>query len=154
MGTHNAREEYIENIGLLMESLGATRMAGRILGYIFVTDKEEVAFDELVDVLKASKSSISTNIKSLINLGYVRTVSLPGDRKTYYSLTHEMPWADGIRQRLKHLQIVQKSFEQAIGLRVRKSDKTSQWLQKGVDFYAFMNQEIQHMIDKWENMHT
>ncbi len=153
MRTPNAREEYIENTGLLMENLGATRMAGRILGYIYITDKEVVSFDELVEVLKASKSSISNNIKSLINLGYVKTVSLPGDRKTYYSLTHDISWADSIKQRLKLLHVVKKGFEDALELRVRKTDKTSQWLKKGVEFYDFMNKEIVLMLDKWEKMH-
>ncbi len=153
MATHNARETYIEETGLLMEQLGSTRMAGRILGYIFVTDKDVVSFDELREVLKASKSSISTNIRSLMHLGYIKTVSLPGDRKTYYRLAHDYSWAEGIKHRLKLLHVMQKSFEGAIDLRVRKTDKTSEWLKEGAEFYIFMNQEIQLMLDKWDSQH-
>jgi DNA-binding transcriptional regulator GbsR (MarR family) len=148
----NLRETYIEETGLLMEHLGATRMAGRILGYIFVTDKEMVSFDELVEVLKASKSSISTNVRNLIHLGYVKAVSLPGDRKTYYSLEHEICWSESLQKRMRLLDLMQKSFQGAVDLRVRKTDKTSQWLRKGSDFYAFVAMEIPAMFQKWEQM--
>lgn len=147
---HKSRETYVEDTGLLMEQLGSTRMAGRILGYIFVNDTDAVSFDELREALKASKSSISTNIKSLMHLGYVKTVSLPGDRKTYYRLAFDYSWSDGIKHRLKLLHVMQKSFEEAIDLRTKKTDKTSEWLKKGAEFYIFMNHEMQQMLDKWD----
>jgi DNA-binding transcriptional regulator GbsR (MarR family) len=144
------REAFIEETGLLLEQTGLTRMTGRILGYLFVAEKDQVSFDELVVALKASKSSISTNIRSLVQVGFVKTTSLPGDRKTYYSLSHGFSWSEIMKAKLKLTGILQKHFERAVELREKKTDKTAEWLKNGADFYQYICEEFPALLDQWE----
>ncbi len=146
----NTKESYIEETGLLMEQAGLTRMTGRILGYLFVCDKERVSFDELTTALKASKSSISTNIRSLLQVGFVKATSLSGDRKTYYSISHGFSWSEIMKSKLKLTGILQKHFEKAIELREEKTDKTTEWLKNGADFYKYICDEFPAFLDQWE----
>ena len=150
MSQFNERANFIEDNGLLYEKLGLTRMSGRILGYLMVSDKEMVSFDEITRVLQASKSSISTNIKTLVNIGFIRPVSKPGDRKTYYMLAPEIDWKSYYDQKLINIRYMNELFERALRLRVDKDDKTSLWIKNAKDFYAWLIEELPKLMDRWQ----
>ncbi len=150
MSQYNERTAFIEETGLLFENLGTTRMAGRILGYLMISDKEVVSFDELRQVLQASKSSISTNVKSLITLHYVKPLTLPGDRKTYYMLSPELDWVESLMRRVELLKVLNKLFRRALDLRVNKQDKPSEWLKMSVEFYDWVAKEYPKFLLRWE----
>ena len=71
-----SRQEYIEECGLIMEQSGLTRMVGRIIGYLAVSDKELVSFEEFTEVLQASKSSISTSVKMLTAMNLIKPATI------------------------------------------------------------------------------
>lgn len=150
MAHYNERTNFIEETGMLFENLGTTRMSGRILGYLMITDKEVVSFDELCQVLQASKSSISTNIKNLVTLHYVKPLSLPGDRKTYYMLSPELDWVDALMRRVELLKVMNKLFHKALDLRVNKNDKPSEWLKMTVEFYEWVTIEYPKFLQRWK----
>jgi DNA-binding transcriptional regulator GbsR (MarR family) len=143
------RHSFTEQSGLLFESLGMTRMSGRILGYLMVTDKEMVSFEELTQVLQASKSSISTSVKACINTGFAEAVTLPGDRKTYYRLPPDIAWAEMFKGRLVQLMQMNELFIKAIHLRANPKDKTTQWLTHAHAFYEWVIEETPRMLEKW-----
>ena len=154
MSQYNERTSFIEETGLLFENLGTTRMAGRILGYLMITDKEMVSFDELCQVLQASKSSISTNIKSLITLHYVKPITLPGDRKTYYMLSPDLDWVESLMKRVELLKVMNNLFRKGLDLRVNKKDKASEWLRMSVEFYEWVVEEYPKFLARWEKKKT
>jgi DNA-binding transcriptional regulator GbsR (MarR family) len=150
MSTQNVKSQFIEETGLVYERMGLTRMAGRIHGYLMVTDKEPVSFDELAQVLQASKSAISTNVRALINIKFIKPVTLPGDRKTYYSLSPDIPWSELLREKMQELVAVRKHFDKGLELRMNKSDKQSLWLANASEFYGWMSEEFPLILDRWE----
>ncbi len=154
MSQTNERVNFIEETGLLFENLGTTRMAGRILGYLMVSDKEMVSFDELCQVLQASKSSISTNIKALVTLHFVKPHTLSGDRKTYYMLSPELNWVEYLMKRIELLKIMKKLFNKGLELRVNKQDKPAQWLRMSIDFYDWVVREYPEFLKQWEEDHA
>lgn len=146
------RAGFIEESGLFFESLGMTRMAGRIQGYLMVADKEIVSFDELTQVLQASKSSISNNLKSLVQTRFIKPVSLPGDRKTYYCLSPDINWTDYFEQRMLALKYMQDLFERGLDLRENQQDKPSQWLKQTIEFYSWLLREFPGLINQWKEL--
>jgi DNA-binding transcriptional regulator GbsR (MarR family) len=151
MAQVNERSSYIEDSGILFESLGMTRMAGRIMGYLMITDKDMVSFDEFTMVLQASKSSISTSIKALLSTGFIRATTLPGDRKTYYLLAQELSWADLFKSREAQIRYMLEMFSRGYRLRTNPKDKSSQWLIHAMEFYEWMMKEIPELMERWEN---
>jgi len=145
------KEQFIEEAGLLMESFGMTRMSGRILGALLISDKEKVSFLELVEWLKASKSSISTNIRLLMGIGFVKMVSIPADRKTYYILNDDINWGDLLSNRMKMLTLFKILLRKAWELRVDKTDRTSNWTKNAIGFYEWTEKAMTEMIDKYNN---
>ncbi len=149
MPANNERANFIEDTGLLFENTGLTRMAGRIMGLLMVGDKEMISFDEMTQVLQASKSSISTNLKSLITIHFVRPCSLPGDRKTYYMLSTELDWSDYFQQKMEMTDHLNMLFKRALQLRVNKSDKAAKWLKEATEFYDWLNGNFPKLLEQY-----
>jgi DNA-binding transcriptional regulator GbsR (MarR family) len=78
------QRDFIEKHGMLIEEVGHPRMAGRIEGALLMTEPKGMTMVDLCQILQASKSSISTTIRLLQELGLVERVIMPGDRKEYY----------------------------------------------------------------------
>ncbi len=150
MSLDTERDRFIEDNGLLFERLGVTRMSGRILGYLMVTDKEKVSFSEMTEALQASKSSISTNLKMLLQIGFVKPLTIPGERKTYYMLSPEMDWKAYFSERLEMIGIMNNMFKKGLTLRSSTKDNAAQWLREASEFYDFIIEEFPAMLKRWE----
>lgn len=140
--------QYIEEAGIAFELFGMTRMAGRILGYLIICDRESVSFNEIMEALKASKGSISGTTKQLMNVGFIEPVSLPGDRKTYYRISNMQ--VGGILQ--DRISLYEK-FSEVLdkGRRLRKAeDRVADWTLEVASFYQWLGKEVDQVIKKWE----
>ncbi len=149
MDQKQKKSEIIEKTGLLFEQFGMTRMSGRILGYLMVNDEPQVSFDEFTRELGASKSTISTNLRVLLQMVYIRQVTLHGDRKTYYTLNNELSWTDNIKARSGTIVVFLNLFSQALEVRSDPRDNSSVWLKKAHLFYEFSERMVPIIIDEW-----
>lgn len=97
------REEIIEMFGIHFESLyQVPPLAARIIGVLIVDGcKSGLTFEALVEKLGASKSSISTNLKLLLNMEKVHYFTLSGDRKKYFK---SAPLSDRLNNYLKMIE--------------------------------------------------
>jgi len=82
-----ATTDFVETLGIIFQNEGLPRIAGRLLGFLIVTDGSR-SFSDLVDALQVSKGSVSTNTRLLENLGAIERTSKPGDRQDYFRLAH------------------------------------------------------------------
>jgi DNA-binding transcriptional regulator GbsR (MarR family) len=139
---------YIEETGIVFEQFGMTRMAGRIFGYLIVSDKDAVSFDNIKEVLNASKGSISGTTKLLINAGLVEPVSLPGDRKTYYR-PNRMKVGGILKERIQLFTKFADVLTKGRNLKSREDEMTD-WLLEISTFYNWIGDEIDKIIEKWE----
>ncbi|AXI99422.1 hypothetical protein CYPRO_0135 [Cyclonatronum proteinivorum] len=139
---------FIEESGLIMETFGLTRMAGRVFGYLMVCDQDAVSFDDIRDTLSASKGSISATMKLLVNTHFIEAVSLPGDRKTYYRISRNRP-GDLIRSRFRLFDVFGELLDRAENLKSRDDD-TGAWLRETAAFYRWIQSPIEDAIRNWE----
>jgi len=82
----------IESINLFVQfsrALGQPRSYAEIYGLLFVSH-EPLAMDTLIERLHLSKGSASQGLKYLEDLGAVRTVYLPGERRAHYEAVAEL----------------------------------------------------------------
>ncbi len=74
-----------EEIGLHFESLyGIPPLAARIYATLILNGSEGYSFEELTELMGASKSSMSTSINLLLQLDKIEYYTKPGDRKRYF----------------------------------------------------------------------
>ena len=76
----------IEMFGIHFEQqYNITPLAARILGVLIIDGcKSGITFEELVLKMKASKSSISTNLNLLQKMKLITYYTISGDRKKYF----------------------------------------------------------------------
>ena len=79
--------ETIEETGKVFEKFGLTPMQGRIIAYFTISDPPEKTFDEIVKYFKASKSSISNSLNSLLQSKIIDYKTFISDRKRYFFIT-------------------------------------------------------------------
>lgn len=82
---HPKTRQLIERVGMLSETEGLPRIAGRIFGLLLVTPGE-CSLDDMAEILGVSKASISTDARRLEQYGIVVRTSRPGDRRDYYAI--------------------------------------------------------------------
>jgi len=140
-----------ENLGLVLDELGITPMAGRVLAYLMLSDPPHRSFDEIVDHLQASKSTISTSLKYLGQIDMIRYKTIPGDRRRYFSVAPDR-WMAQIN--------VHDKFRAMVGIlnrvlefrSVNDKDELASSLEEVRDMYLYFETEIPKMFERWEKI--
>lgn len=84
----NELEKIVEEIGVYFEQTkNIPPLAARIYAMLIFCPRLGYSFDELVELTKSSKSSVSTNVNLLINMGVLQYFTKPGERKRYFRLS-------------------------------------------------------------------
>ncbi len=101
--------ELIEEIGVLFEQThdDLTPLAARINVMMILSPSDGNTFEEIVQMTKASKSSVSNQLKLLLHLKRVEYFTKTGDRKRYFRASKEY-----LKLRLEeHLDKITKEIE-------------------------------------------
>ena len=136
----NNMHEYVESFGLYWEEAGLPRMAGRILGWLLICDPPHQSMHDLTDALQASKSSISTATRMLIQMGIIERVSLPGQRRDHYRLVPDF-WTRVLEEKAQQFTEFRRLAERGLALLEEASPARRQRLEEMRDLYAFMERE-------------
>jgi len=81
----------VEKLGVHMEQREQLApVAARILAYIILTGKKGSTFEDMVNILCASKSTISTHLNHLQDLNKIVYFTKTGDRKKYFIINRDM----------------------------------------------------------------
>lgn len=80
-----ARADFIEKIGVIAQTEGLPRIAGRVLAMLLY-DGERVSFGQLADALQVSRGSVSSSVRMLESQQLIKRVAKPGDRQDYFQL--------------------------------------------------------------------
>ncbi|SHI37384.1 DNA-binding transcriptional regulator GbsR, MarR family [Arenibacter nanhaiticus] len=80
------KKQLIEEIGLAMEErMGISPLAARIYALLILSSSYGgLTFEEIREIIGASKSSTSININVLLQLKHIEYYTKPGDRKRYF----------------------------------------------------------------------
>lgn len=122
------KHRLVEKLGVIIENKDQMApVAARIISYVILTGKKGVTFDDLVTHLCASKSTISTHLNHLSDLGHLEYFTKPGDRKKYFTIN-----GDHIIQHIdrmiaywnsdKELHLEMKAFKEKVNLSTTDED--------------------------------
>jgi DNA-binding transcriptional regulator GbsR (MarR family) len=147
--TENERS-FIEEVGVVFEQTGLPRMSGRLFGWLIIADPPYQSPGELAAVLRASKGSISTSIRLLVQMGFIERHVIPGSRHDHFRLT------EGAVKKL-----IQHGLEQEIvmfraladrGLELMKDipAKRKVWLKEIQNRYTYLEKAFPALLEKYE----
>lgn len=81
----------VEKLGVHIEKREQLApVAARILSYTILTGKKGCTFEDMVNILCASKSTISTHLNHLQDLNKIEYFTKTGDRKKYFIINKDM----------------------------------------------------------------
>jgi DNA-binding transcriptional regulator GbsR (MarR family) len=140
--------DFIEQMGLTFEHLGATRIAGRLFGLLLLTP-QPMSLTELADRLGVSKASISTNARLTGHIGLTHRVSVPGDRRDYYEI---LPGAfeSALARRLSTIHELIDLAQQGLNAIDETEDVARARLEKMRGFYEFFLAELNTAFTRWK----
>lgn len=135
-------------MGLMFEMVGMPRMAGRIFGWLLISDPPQQSSGSLAKVLQASKGSISSMTRLLIQIGLIERVSLPGQRRDYFQIKPNA-WTQLTKQRMAQVTAFRQLAEKGLDLMSNASPELKQRLQEMRDIHAFLERELPQLDARW-----
>jgi HTH-type transcriptional regulator, glycine betaine synthesis regulator len=78
-----ACREFVDVAGRTCQKLGIPLSTGQIYGLLYLSPRP-LALEDIAEVLKISKASVSTGARHLLGWQAVKQVWVPGDRRDHY----------------------------------------------------------------------
>ncbi|MBC3846347.1 transcriptional regulator [Winogradskyella echinorum] len=119
----------VEKLGVHLESKdGLAPVAARIMAYVILTGKRGATFDEMVEVLCASKSTISTHLNHLQDLKKIEYFTKTGDRKKYFVINKDsvLNHIDNMIEEWETVEVLHleiKAYKEAINEHITDEDE-------------------------------
>jgi DNA-binding transcriptional regulator GbsR (MarR family) len=151
LASMDKKQQFIEEVGLYFERVGLTRMEGRVIGWLLICDPPYQSMIDLVEVLGASKSSISVALRTLVTLYLIEQVSIPGERRDYYKASSDM-WNRAFRARMHQVTELRLLAERGIELLTDELPEQKRRLELMRDHNAFMEAEFPKLLDQWDEI--
>ena len=142
-------KRFVEEVGIVFEQTGLPRMAGRIFGWLLISDPPYQSTAELAEALIASKGSISTMTRLLIRISLIERISLPGQRRDYFRI-RPGAWYQQFKESLVQITAFRQLAEHGLELMAGKTPLTRKWLEEMRDIYAFLEREFPALLERWE----
>ena len=139
--------QFVERMGLALESDGLPRTAGRIFGLLLVSEAAR-SLDDLAAELQVSKASVSTNTRLLEQRGVLEQVSRPADRRDYYRVPRDL-FTHTMAQRLARWQRFHEAIGDARSSIPIRSRAVLKRLEEFEEAYAYMSQVIKEALAGW-----
>jgi hypothetical protein len=150
-GAHRQEERhFVEDFSLYFEGMGYPRMAGRILGWLLICTPPIQSAGELADALQASKGSVSTMNRLLIQVGLIERAGLPGRRRDYFRIKPGA-WPQLIRVQMQSMIGLHQIVERGLAMTAGRGPEVAGRLQEAHDLYAFLERELPALLKRWES---
>ncbi|WP_069438111.1 GbsR/MarR family transcriptional regulator [Methyloceanibacter methanicus] len=143
-----AISEFVEQMGLIIQSEGLPRIAGHIVG-LMIMHEGPFSLTQLAERLSVSRASISTNTRLLEDLGVIVRHAKPGDRQDYFRLGQQ-PYARilrGVVRRMRRARDVIESTRDALPEGMADAQERLQELDA---FYEALTESFLNVIDAWD----
>ena len=149
-GLPEKESAFLEEVGLVFEKTGMPRMAGRLFGWLLISDPPYQSSSELAEALMASKGSVSTNARLLMQIGLIERFVIPGERHDHYRLSE-----NALRKTVQHgLEDEIKMFldlaDQGLKLMCDEPSTRRAWLEQMRDRYLFLSEEFPALMERFE----
>jgi DNA-binding transcriptional regulator GbsR (MarR family) len=143
---------FAEDMGLLFEVFGVSRMTGRVWGALMATDEPQLSAADLAERLHASSGSISAATRTLLRLGLIDRTRVAGERRDYFLVR---PGAINrlARQRFAVLNAAVELADQGLE-HFADRPRARERLQEMRDVYAWYAAQLTVLFDRWDREHA
>ena len=150
MGLSDGEKSFIEEVGIVFEQTGLPRMSGRLFGWLLISDPPYQSPSELAEVLMASKGSISTTVRLLVQLGVIERYIIPGERHDHFRLTKDALFKiiqHGLEDEIK---MFRKLADRGLELMDKEPKPRKQWLVEMRNRYSFLEENFLTLMKEYD----
>jgi DNA-binding MarR family transcriptional regulator len=115
---------------------GLPPITGRILGWLMICEPPEQSAADIAAAIKASRASMTSNIRTLIAVGLIRRRTRAGERTAYYRIDDDA-WEAAVRRRIEGMAEFENIAAQGLALVGADSPRASR-LRAAYDVYRWV----------------
>lgn len=139
--------ELVEELGELFARGGSQRISGRIVGWLLVCVPEHQTAAQIQEGVRASKGSVSTVLRQLVDFGLIERLGLPGDRRTYYRLRPD-GWVTLFETKMRFIHAY-RDAAQRWARRLADDPKRRERIDEMAGLYRFLADELDRALARW-----
>ncbi|MDQ0779571.1 DNA-binding transcriptional regulator GbsR (MarR family)/transposase [Streptomyces aurantiacus] len=143
-----SREAFVEEVGLVWEAAGSSRMDGRIIAYLLITDVPYVSSAALARALRVSAGSVSLATRRLVEAGFIRRHAVPGERSHYFRADDDV-WGSFLAGERRHLNRQEQLAERALALLGPEEEAPRRRLGNMRDYMRWLRDGHHELLAQW-----
>ncbi|MFC7623888.1 GbsR/MarR family transcriptional regulator [Microlunatus sp. GCM10028923] len=128
--------QWIERVATYLARDGMPPIAGRVLGWLMISEPAEQSAAEIAAAVGASRASLTTTLRLLMAAGFVTRQGRAGERTAYYRIDDDA-WGRVVRAQVASIGTFQSIAEDGLRLVGRKSSRR-EGLNAASDVFAWM----------------
>ena len=146
-----SRARAVERVGQSLELEGLPRMPARVFAFVLTGNQDTHTARDLAEGLEASPAAISGAARYLTDNRLLIKERTPGSRADRYRLAQGDLWATIMQARIPMMEHMLAGIDEAIGLLDREpaDDPGRARLLETREFFAFMQQDLAGMLERW-----
>jgi DNA-binding transcriptional regulator GbsR (MarR family) len=145
----DAELQFVEDVALYFErSAGMPRMTGRILGWLMICDPPEQSAGAMVTALGASKASVSTSTRMLLQAGLIELVAKPGHRRDFFRMSDE-GIEHSIRKQMDTIPPFLALLQRGEALLAHESPERRHRVENAIHLYEWMDSDLRRLFEQY-----
>lgn len=142
------QQQFIERVGLYFEQYHLSRIGGRLLGLLLLSE-HPLGIEEMATTLGVARASVSTNIRTTADFGLTERVGIPGDRRDYYRFSEDA-WHHGLAARVEGSVRLRRIAEGGLVALAPGDTAAGTHLRDLIEFCDFAIEEQRAMVLRWQ----
>lgn len=142
--------DLAEHLAVVLTRVGLQRLTARLLAAFLFTEAPTLTMGELVEQLGVSSGSASTGVRTLVTVGLVEQVPVPGSRRDHYRM-REDAWVTLFTNQNEAVRVMREAADAGIAAAAPDS-LARQRLEAMRGFYDFVLAEIPSLVARWKRV--
>jgi len=143
------RQQFVEDMGIILEQSGIPKMAGKIFGCLLLAPEREISTDELITAVKASRGSVSTMTRLLIQRNLIERAGRPGHRRDYFRVKPGT-WSSFLKAKMEEIILFHDLIERGMSIVTPREKLAYGRLREMHEFYEFFERQFPALFKQWD----
>ncbi|MEV4475670.1 GbsR/MarR family transcriptional regulator [Nonomuraea salmonea] len=145
----DAELDFVDDVASFFAKEGMPLIAGRVIGWLLISDPPEQSAARLSEVLGVSRSSISSATRLLTPSGLVEGVRRRGERQEYFRIAPD-GWSRMLAARYAKTAAFREITEAGLRVLDGGSPERRKRLDNVNELYRFLESELPALWQRWE----
>ncbi len=148
-----ALRRFVEDVALLFEGQGLPRMAGRIFGWLLVSENPSQTLEELGAAVGGSKASMSTMTRLLLQTKILTRMRWPGSRSDSFCIRPDA-WNAMFEDQVRFASAGRELSDRGLELMAGRPAQDRMRLLGFREGCVFMERAMPRLLEDWQRDHA